>query len=583
MLEKCPSNRGKFRDRMQSIIDKGNMKISDIVDKKEGFVGGLSGIAVDIENQKLLIVSDNRDESVLAEASWNLQDHDQNESAMGSAVRPVKFQIQNRQQIRIDARSSDKEDISFLDGDRLIISSELPYFSERFDIANDKARSQPFLHIIKRDGSFDSNLKAPSDFARTYRKFTKTVTEKVACPPSTTPAPAKPSGSDSDSATDGEAPKEPSLFEIIFPGSSKEAPRPAPVNPPANSTTGDHTAVQSERQPAGSFLDAILGNNPKATEAPPKPPAPESLYDKPFRSKPNQPPQSQPPQSQTPQSQPAAPASDSTEPQPAEPAATAVDGKATTPNPDGPKVGKPKALVKQNLCDKSKEVTYNGEDETGLRDNKGLEGMAVLRGTDKIFFANEFPLIQDKVGYSPAGNMGALYVRIYASSFSEMSTTEPKNYFKYRTDRVLLRNGVALTEAEIAAKQKNSQTIFGGVVAMAALSETELLVMERAWEPGAAESTVRIYKVDTESLENDYLKKTLILDFVDIKNQLASGFQRIDNFEGMALGPIHENKQVIFFVSDNNFNIRQRTVLLALEVPLDKLQLKSPSSDRVKK
>ena len=65
------------------------------------------------------------------------------------------------------------------------------------------------------------------------------------------------------------------------------------------------------------------------------------------------------------------------------------------------------------------------------------------------------------------------------------------------------------------------------------------------------------------------VRKELLLDFDDIVPELSPGFQRLDNFEAMGLGPpLPDGGQSLLVVSDDNFREAQRTAffLFSLKV-----------------
>lgn len=102
-----------------------------------------------------------------------------------------------------------------------------------------------------------------------------------------------------------------------------------------------------------------------------------------------------------------------------------------------------------------------------------------------------------------------------------------------------------------------------GVSALALASETELLVLERGYDSATDRNSIRIYRVDLAAPK----AKRLLVDVEELLPQLAPGFRRLDNFEGMTFGPTLPNgNRTLVLVSDNNLNPRQRTVFVALEL-----------------
>jgi len=124
-------------------------------------------------------------------------------------------------------------------------------------------------------------------------------------------------------------------------------------------------------------------------------------------------------------------------------------------------------------------------------------------------------------------------------------------------------------------------TVDAGLVELIALSGSRLLALERIYIREAAGerrglTRARIFLVDfkdatdvssLESLEDDPswqpVNKELLLDFDDIVGRLSTGFQRLDNFEAMGLGPeLSGGDRSLLVVSDDNFQDTQRSAFL---------------------
>lgn len=124
-----------------------------------------------------------------------------------------------------------------------------------------------------------------------------------------------------------------------------------------------------------------------------------------------------------------------------------------------------------------------------------------------------------------------------------------------------------------------------GVSDVLALSDKDLLVLERGYVPGQG-NTVRIFRVslrgakdvsDLNSLATpgtEPLKKELLVDLSNCPSGGATspGTQQnplLDNFEGLALGPrLPGGGRGLLLVSDDNFNDSQVTRLVALDAKL---------------
>ena len=58
-------------------------------------------------------------------------------------------------------------------------------------------------------------------------------------------------------------------------------------------------------------------------------------------------------------------------------------------------------------------------------------------------------------------------------------------------------------------------------------------------------------------------QKELLLDLDDIVPDLSPGYQSLDNFEAMGLGPVlPDGGRILLVVSDDNFQDTQRTAFL---------------------
>lgn len=136
-----------------------------------------------------------------------------------------------------------------------------------------------------------------------------------------------------------------------------------------------------------------------------------------------------------------------------------------------------------------------------------------------------------------------------------------------------------------------------GVVEISALSESELLVLERGFVPGEG-NTIRIFRVslsgagdvsDEPTLAGaglELVDKELVVDLSDCPPSGATtpGTQEnplLDNYEGLALGPrLPGGRRALLLVSDDNFNDVQVTRLVALGARLNNPHLPEGRGDR---
>lgn len=120
-----------------------------------------------------------------------------------------------------------------------------------------------------------------------------------------------------------------------------------------------------------------------------------------------------------------------------------------------------------------------------------------------------------------------------------------------------------------------------GVVEIAAISEDELLVLERGFVPGEG-NTVRVFRVSLEGAEDvsdeptlaapslEPVEKELLVDLAECPSDGATspGAQEnplLDNYESLEFGPrLPGGRRVLLLQSDDNFNDVQVTRLVAL-------------------
>lgn len=207
-----------------------------------------------------------------------------------------------------------------------------------------------------------------------------------------------------------------------------------------------------------------------------------------------------------------------------------------------------------------------GSQTKGVYDNGGLEALTLTPGQEHLFTATENPLVQDD---TPADFTKTGKSRVLRYSLKG-ATTVVDGEFVYEV------------EANIKPAGESAADYGNGLTDMLALNNSELLVIERggAVVGGRFITQVRLYKASIGKTTTDVsgidslrgmkvipMKKELLLDFETIIPQLSEGFRSIDNIEGIAFGPNLPNGQrTLIFVSDNNFNARQRTQILAFEI-----------------
>lgn len=196
----------------------------------------------------------------------------------------------------------------------------------------------------------------------------------------------------------------------------------------------------------------------------------------------------------------------------------------------------------------------------GGRTNQTFESLALSPNNRSLFTANEGYLISD--GETADGRDR---IRILRYEDRGPGGLVPAEEFYYLADPGL------------------------GVVEIVALSESELLVLERGFQSGFG-NTVRVYRVSLEGTEDvsdveslattnvEPLEKDLLVDLADCPPSGATtpGTQPnplLDNFEALTLGPrLPGGLQALLLVSDDNFSAGQVTRVVALGVENERLR-----------
>lgn len=202
--------------------------------------------------------------------------------------------------------------------------------------------------------------------------------------------------------------------------------------------------------------------------------------------------------------------------------------------------------------------------DSGPRHNALFEGLTLAHNGKGIWVSMEGPLIQD--GEEANIEHGSLLRVTYFEAISKQATEQFAYYLEPMVNR---------PEAEKSAFRTT------GLVEILQVNATQFLTMERSYTAGIEDggNNVSIFLIDiagaTDTLKLTSLnsakvhpaKKTLLLNLDGIKQKLGS--KRIDNLEGMTLGPILDSgNPSLLMVSDNNFNLygQQLSQILLFEL-----------------
>jgi len=193
-------------------------------------------------------------------------------------------------------------------------------------------------------------------------------------------------------------------------------------------------------------------------------------------------------------------------------------------------------------------VKPNGE----ATENQTFESLSVVPGGQAFFTAVEGPLAAD-------GFTGILSARLRILRYDRAAdgSFAPAAQFYYVAEPVQ------------------------GIADLIALSDTDLLVLERGFIPGIG-NTIRVYRVslagatdvtDRPSLNDPGLaplKKDLLVDLANCPPSGATHPAKqpnplLDNFEALSLGPtLPDGRRSLLFLSDDNFSDEQVTRVIAL-------------------
>lgn len=201
----------------------------------------------------------------------------------------------------------------------------------------------------------------------------------------------------------------------------------------------------------------------------------------------------------------------------------------------------------------------------GVRNNLAFEAFSKIPNTQKLLAISEQALIQDG---PETGND--------TRSPSRVLVFEAKGDYR---DAKVVQSYVYQTDSFFDIL--NEPTVKGdsGVSETLALNEKEFIVLERSFFPSILKTRIRLFKAQIQATSTDVsqyeslkdvkyipVKKELLVDLNDYLPLLDKSYSSLDNIESMCWGPRFKNgKRSLILVSDNNFNIFQRTQFVILE------------------
>jgi hypothetical protein len=196
------------------------------------------------------------------------------------------------------------------------------------------------------------------------------------------------------------------------------------------------------------------------------------------------------------------------------------------------------------------------------RDNLALESLSLTPDGRFLFTVNESALAADRPEPSTREGTTVRILRIERATGAQVEIA-------YRTDPIFAAGEGGMI----------------GVADVAAISEKDLLVLERSYVPSVG-NEIRVYRASLEgaadvlhvpalSAETPVAKKTLLFDLASIPRQALEfpgkpprAHPLYPNFEGLAFGPrLADGRRLLFVVADDNALAEQvpRVLTLAVE------------------
>ncbi|MEO8567978.1 MAG: esterase-like activity of phytase family protein [Ginsengibacter sp.] len=194
-------------------------------------------------------------------------------------------------------------------------------------------------------------------------------------------------------------------------------------------------------------------------------------------------------------------------------------------------------------------------EEKGPRRNSVFEGLSFADEYKTLFVSVEEPLYNDGSRAGLKDSTGIIRILKY-----DVATKKTVAQYAYKIDAVAY------------APFPEDAFKINGVCDILTAGKNNLLVVERSFSTGRAGCTIKIYLADLTSAKN-------IEKEISIKNKGATMISKdlllnmddlgiyIDNIEGVCYGPVLPNgHKTLVFVSDNNFDSKQKTQFLLFEI-----------------
>ncbi len=194
--------------------------------------------------------------------------------------------------------------------------------------------------------------------------------------------------------------------------------------------------------------------------------------------------------------------------------------------------------------------------ENGPRQNGVFEGLTFADNYKTLFVNVEEPLYDD--GSRAGLNDSTGIIRILKFDMASKKTVAQYPY---------------IIDPVAHAPVPSNAFKINGIPDILSVGKNKLLVIERSYSTGREACTIKVFLADISTAEN-------INDIASLKNkpQIKVVAKKlllnmdtlgiyIDNIEGVTFGPTLPNgKRSLLFVSDNNFNLFEKTQILLFEI-----------------
>lgn len=193
------------------------------------------------------------------------------------------------------------------------------------------------------------------------------------------------------------------------------------------------------------------------------------------------------------------------------------------------------------------EFQISADGKTGLRDNQGFESLTRTPG-GRVIAGLEQPLFSESTTSTTRGGDGRLI------EFAP----DGRGWKAGRQWRYLISPTPTVPGFPQPCGDGEN-----GLVELLAVTDTMLLSMERScWLDAAGAQAANTILIFAVTLEGTTARKTLLLDLSTVTPKLSPALAHLDNFEGLAFGPVVDGRRTLLVMSDDNFRQTQNTAFL---------------------